>query len=229
MVRLVHPGCRAARRLVWTGAVLSLVLTATPARGQANAPSPEGGEELVERTLAIVGGAVVTQSDVSLALALGFVEGEAAATPAATLAALVDRWLMLHEVARFAPTEPATAALDARLAEVSARLGDQAALTRRLAEAGRAPAYLAAWVRDDLRIAAYLDQRFASAGAPAESDVTSYAEARAAEFAEAGITGAAALATARGRLVEERRRELIADWLADLRRRTSVVTFPAPR
>ena len=183
---------------------------------------------MLERTLAIVGGAVVTQSDVSLALALGLVEGPAAATPESALSALVDRWLMLHEVARFAPTEPAAAAVEARLAALRARAGDAETVTRRLSEAGRAASYLTAWVRDDLRIAAYLEQRFASTGAPSEPDVTAYTQRQAAALEAAGLTGDAALAAARARLVQERRRELIADWLADLRRRTSVVTF-APR
>ena len=227
--------CRAAAVVrVAGGAVVLLLGAVSPGFAQASsgplAPGrlgAPGAEELLERTLAIVGGAVVTQSDVALAQALGLVEGAAAATPEAALAALVDRWLMLHEVARFAPTEPATAVVAARLASAQARLGDADAVTRRLAEAGRGPSYLAAWVRDDLRIAAYLEQRFASAGAPADSDVTAYAASHAAEFAAAGITGDQALATARERLVQERRRELIADWLVDLRRRTPVVTFTA--
>ena len=216
----------AAVVLVLAGARLALADTWTAVHDQARAPAP-AAEALLERTLAIVGGAVVTQSDVALTQALGLVEGSAASTPEATLAALVDRWLMLHEVARFAPAEPTTAAVEARLAVVQARMGDAAAVARRLAEGGRGPSYLAAWVRDDLRIAAYLEQRFASAGAPAESDVTAYAEAHAAELAAAGITGAAVLTTARERLVQDRRRELIADWLVDLRRRTPVVTFTA--
>ncbi len=183
---------------------------------------------MIERTLAIVGGAVVTQSDVTLAVALGLVDVAADATPATALSALVDRWLMLHEVARFAPAEPTAAAVEARLAVVQARLGDAAAVTRRLADAGRGPSYLAAWVRDDLRIAAYLEQRFASTGAPADADVVRYAETHAAGLAQEGLSGADALTAARNRLAQERRRELIADWLVDLRRRTSVVTFPLP-
>jgi len=209
--------------------VADLALGGTAARGQTPMPmAPRPGEALIERTLAIVDGALVTQSDVSLALALGLVDGPAAATPEAALTALVDRWLMLHEVARFAPAEPAAAAIEARLSALAARVGDAATLTQRLADAGRGASYLASWVRDDLRIAAYLDQRFASAGAPAEADVVAYAQAHAAEFERAGITGDGTLATARARLVQDRRRALIADWLADLRRRTSVVTF-APR
>jgi len=211
-------------------AVAGLVLAGTlsPLPAQTRAASPAGAETLIERTLAIVGGAVVTQSDVALAVALGLVDAAADATPATALAALVDRWLMLHEVARFAPPEPAAAAVEARLAVVQARLGDPAAVSRRLADAGRGPSYLAVWVRDDLRIAAYLEQRFASAGAPADADVARYAELHAAALAQDGLSGADALAAARSRLARERRRELIADWLADLRRRTSIVTFPLP-
>ncbi|MBP7779099.1 MAG: hypothetical protein KA371_18430 [Acidobacteria bacterium] len=190
------------------------------------APSRSGGL-LLERTLAIVGGAIVTQSDVTLALSLGLLEGAAAATPETALAALVDRWLILHEVSRFAPAEPPAAVVEARLATVRARLGDAAAVSRQLTEAGRPLSFLAAWVRDDLRIATYLEQRFASAGAPAESDVAAYVRAHATEFEQAGLAGVEAASAARARLAQERRRDLIADWLVDLRRRTSVVTFPS--
>lgn len=220
----------AVPRLVLATTVAALLLAAPDARAQANQPAAAArGGELLERTLAIVGGAVVTQSDVSLVVALDLLEAPAAATPESSLAALIDRWLMLHEVARFAPAEPAAAAVEARLAAVRARAGDPALVTRRLSEAGRDASYLTAWVRDDLRIAAYLDQRFASTGTPSELDVTAYAERLAAELDAAGLTGDQALAAARTRLIQERRRELIADWLADLRRRTSVVTFtPRP-
>ena len=218
------------RRVLLGLVVLALLRHGPAAQAQtAGRPvAPGGTEELLERTLAIVGGAVVTQSDVALALALGLVEGPAAASAESALAALVDRWLMLHEVARFTPAEPAAAVVEARLAALRARAGDAETVARRLSEAGRAASYLAAWVRDDLRIAAYLDQRFASTGTPSEPDVTAYAQRQAAELAAAGFTGDAALSAARARLLQERRRELIADWLADLRRRTSVVTF-APR
>lgn len=198
---------------------------AGPSAQERTVPEP-AGVTLLERTRAIVGGEVVTDSDVTLAMALGLIEGPAAATPESALAALVDRWLMLHEVARFAPPEPTPAAVAAQLAAVRARTGETAAIASRLAEAGRTPAFLEAWARDDLRLAAYLEQRFASAGAPAESDVAAYVQTHADELAQAGLTGADAASAARTRLVQERRRDLIADWLADLRRRTSVVTFP---
>jgi len=220
------PGGMAVVLQTLGGLVLAGTLSPLPAQTRAATPAP--ADTLIERTLAIVGGAVVTQSDVALAVALGLVDAAADATPATALSALIDRWLMLHEVARFAPAEPTAAAVEARLAVVQARLGDPAAVTRRLADAGRGPSYLAAWVRDDLRIAAYLEQRFASTGAPADADVARYAELHAAALAQEGLSGAEALTAARRRLAQERRRELIADWLADLRRRTSVVTFAPP-
>lgn len=223
---MVSPAGVAVALQTVAGLVLAGTLSPLPAQTRAATPAP--ADTLIERTLAIVGGAVVTQSDVALAVALGLVDEAATATPATALSALVDRWLMLHEVARFAPAEPTAAAVEARLAVVEARLGDPAAVTRRLADAGRGPAHLAAWVRDDLRIAAYLEQRFASTGAPADADVARYAEMHAAGLAQEGLSGAEALTAARSRLAQERRSELIADWLADLRRRTSVVTFALP-
>lgn len=223
MTRSPSVGNRAAVAAGLTALLTSLAAMPVIAQARLDAPA---AEVLLERTLVIVGGAVVTQSDVTLARTLGLLDGATPASPDATLAALVDRWLMLHEVARFAPAEPSAVAIEARLTAIRARAGDDAALTRVLTASGREPSYLATWVRDDLRIAAYLEQRFASTGVPTEADVTAYASQHATALAAAGVTGDALLTTARTRLLEERRRDLIADWLTDLRRRTPVVTFP---
>ncbi|MGD9902477.1 MAG: hypothetical protein AB7U83_03320 [Vicinamibacterales bacterium] len=206
------------RRCTGAGLVL-LVLAGSVA-------SATGQELLVDRTVAIVGGAVITRSDVLTALALGLVEAAGPEAERDAAARLVDRWLILHEVARFAPPEPPPAAIDARLAAIAAHAGSPAVLAATLARGGFTPARLAAWVRDDLRIAAYLDQRFATAGMASATDVAAYAENHAADLAAAGIPPADRLAVARDRLQAERRRELVADWLADLRRRTPVVEIP---
>jgi hypothetical protein len=181
-----------------------------------------GQELLVERTVAVVGGAAITLSDVRTALALELVDGD----EREGAARLVERWLILHEVSRFAPPEPAPAEIDARVAAVRARAGSPAALDAILARGGFTVGRLAAWVRDDLRIAAYLDQRFVTAGTASEADVAEYAAAHAAELDAAGVTAADRLRVARERLQAERRRELITDWLAELRRRTPVVEIP---
>ena len=82
------------------------------------------------------------------------------------------------------------------------------------------------WVRDDLRIQAYLAQRFAAAGVPTEQEVSLAYTARRAEFDKAGTTFEEATPVLREQLSAARRRELIADWVADLRRRTDVVLLP---
>ena len=180
-------------------------------------------ELLVERTVAIVGGAAITLSDVRTALALGLVETSGADAEREAITRLVDRALILQEVSRFAPAEPPSTAVDAQLAALTTRAGSRQALDAILARGGFSAGRLAAWVRDDLRIAAYLDQRFASAGTPGEAEVADYARAHAADLAAAGVAADQTIRVARERLQDERRRELIADWLAELRRRTPVV------
>jgi hypothetical protein len=138
--------------------------------------------ELVDRTLAIVAGRTVTLSDARTALALGLVEG--AAVDAEVVQRLVDRELMLREVERYDPPEPTAERIDQRLAAARAVAGGEDGLARVLRDGGFAERRLRAWIRDDLRVEAYLQQRFA---------------------------------------MDDRRQDLIADWLSDLRRRTPVI------
>lgn len=208
-----------ARR--WAAAGLAVLALAASAAAQER---PRG--ELLDRTLAIVGGAVVMQSDARFAESLGLLDGGVVPAAPDVATRLVDRWLMLHEVARFSPAEPATPAVAARLDALRLRLGSAAVMDAALARSGRGADDLEAWIRDDLRIGAYLDQRFASAGAPADADVAAWIASHAEELAQTGASGADAARVARERLVQARRADLITDWLADLRRRVEVVTFP---
>lgn len=205
--------------------VLALAFAAGAPAAPAQIVPPPAGEILIERTVAIVGGLVVTQSDVDLAVTLALLAPDAAAAPGGASGAVIDRALMLHEVARFSPPDPDPAAVEARLSGVRVRAGGDAALAAVLTRAGFTPARLAAWVRDDLRITAYLEQRFAAAGAPVDADVAAYIEDHRADLARDGVSAEAMPTVARARLVAERRRDLISDWLADLRRRTDVVEF----
>jgi hypothetical protein len=211
------PHRRGSAYLVVLGAIVAVCSASVEARQT----------ELVERTLAIVGGAVVTQSDVRTAQALALVEGPPD-DDAATLARFIERWLVLHEVARFAPPEPSDTAVEAGLAAIRARAGSPDSLAAILARGGYSEHQLRSWVRDDLRIAAYLDQRFAAAGAPTDADVAGYVRAPPEEVAAAGVSAEQSARAARARLVDERRRELVADWLLDLRRRTAVVVVGGP-
>ncbi len=180
-------------------------------------------QELLDRTLAIVGGQPITLSDARAVVALGLIEAERAPDPAAIALQLIDRELVLREVQRYAPAAPAESAVDARLDEIRKRFADAAALARVLDMHGFTEDRVKAWIRDDLRTTAYLAQRFASASTPSDQEIAAaYARAKG-EFDRQGLTFERAVPIVRDRLIASRRRELIADWVADLRRRTDVV------
>jgi hypothetical protein len=180
--------------------------------------------ELIERTLAIVGGQPITLSDARAAIALGLVEAEGTADPGPGVTArLIDRELILREVQRYAPPAPGDAAVDARLDEIRKRYPSAAAFDRVLDVHGFTLERLRAWVRDDLRTQAYLAQRFASASTPSDAEIASAYGRQRAEFDRKGMTFEQAIPLVRDQLVASRRRELVTDWLSDLRRRTDVV------
>jgi hypothetical protein len=180
--------------------------------------------ELIERTLAIVGGQAVTLSDVRTALALNLIESPPAADALdAATERLVQRTLVLREVERYAPPEPPETLVDERIGQLRGRFSSADQFARALAAGGFTDARLRAWVRDDLRIAAYLNQRFAAVGSPSEEDVSAFYTARRAEFERQQVTFEQAAPGIRERLSNDRRAQLIADWIDDLRRRTTVV------
>ena len=178
--------------------------------------------DLIERTLAIVGTQVITLSDARAAIRLGLVAADRSADPVSVTQLLVDRELILREVQRYAPPAPSESAVGARLEEIG-RLLPPSELARALEDNGFTDARLRAWLRDDLRSVAYLAQRFASASTPTETEVSSAFAQQRAEFERASATFEQAAPIIRDRLVTLRRRELIADWVSDLRRRTDVV------
>jgi hypothetical protein len=187
---------------------------------------PEPGtrqEILLDRTLAIVYGEVITLADARAAMALGLVESGGSDELRRSADRLIERALVLREVERFTPTEPALEAVEARLGVVQARAGTPADLAALLAQSGLTEARLRAWIRNDLRIQSYLDQRFAAAGVPSEQEVQAYYAEHRAEFDKGGVPFAEAVPLVRERLAAERRSELIDDWIGDLRRRAQVI------
>lgn len=180
--------------------------------------------ELIERTVAIVAGQVITLSDVRTALALNLVRTQQAPRDeAAAITALINRLLMLREVQRYAPAEPAAAEIEQQFAAVRSRFAAPDAFARALEAGGFSEARLRAWIRDDLRLASYLSQRFAAVGVPTDDEVSSYYSVHRDEFERDRLTFAQAAPVIRQRLADERRAGLIADWIEDLRRRTPVV------
>lgn len=158
----------------------------TPARisgaADSSAVQPRAAGELIDRTMAIVAGEAVTLTDVRTALALGLVEAHD--VDGAT-ERLIERMLILREVERYAPPEPERAEIEARVQDIASRFASREDFERVLDSGGFTRGRLEAWIRDDLRIAAYIAQRFASAGVASEA--------------------------------------LIRDWIAELRRRATVV------
>jgi hypothetical protein len=176
--------------------------------------------QLLDRTLALVDGQPITLSDVRAAIALGLID-DAKAPTADVTAKLVDRELILREVQRYAPPAPEDSVVEERMDLIRQRVAGP--LASALAPYGFTEARLRAWVRDDLRTQAYLAQRFASASVPSDAEVAAAYTRQRARFDKEGLTFEQAAPIVREALVEARRRELVVDWLADLRRRTDVV------
>lgn len=117
--------------------------------------------EIIERLLAVVQGVVITQSDATAAADLGLVPTGPTADPlGAVLAKLIDRQIVLSEVERYAPAEPSVEDIDRRLHVVQARFGSADEYTAALNRSGLDQARLRQRLRDELRIEAYLAQRF---------------------------------------------------------------------
>ena len=171
--------------------------------------SVSASAEINDRVLAILPGQIVTLSDVEAALDLGLVEAPAGADRiAGGLSALINRMLMLNEVRRVAPAEPTPAAIDARVSRIRERLGAPADVARVLSARGLNDTVVRLFAADDLRLAAYLDERFSSAAQPTDDEIRQAGE------------------SARQRLTDERRRTLVEAWTAELRRRADVTVLP---
>ena len=118
-------------------------------------------DDVIDRILAVAVGEVITLSDVRAALALGRVQAGNAADPSrVALTQLIDRALLLAEVNRFAPPEPSALTIDSALDSVVARFPTAEAFDATLDRLGVDRAFVRELLRDDLRIRAYLDQRF---------------------------------------------------------------------
>jgi hypothetical protein len=188
------------------------------------------GADVIDRVLATVQGRVITLSDVRIVKTLGLVAVPTGADPdKVTLNALIDRLLVLEEVERYAPPEPDSAAVDQRQETVRARFPSAADYTHTLERLGTSAVFVAQWVRNDLRIASYLDQRFAGAAEPNDEELENYRRQHAAEFARSGqqVDEAQLLTEARTRVTAERRQALVKEWIEGLRARSDVsVTRP---
>lgn len=177
-------------------------------------PALAAGQPLpVDRLVAVVEQRALTASDLRLAIRLGSIPGNAA-NDAALVEQLVTRELIRAEAERFAVVEPTAAEIDARLTLLAG--GRQvAAWLDELASLGASPDRIRRMVADDLRIVAYVEQRFTTAAQPTDAEAAARATA-------GGSTTPEDVAAARHALVAERRQVLIDDWVTGLRRRAAV-------
>jgi len=193
--------------------------------------APVASAEVIDRILAVVGGQIVTLSDVHAALRFGLVPADVSADPVnAALQRLIDRRLMLAEVERYAPPEPAPADIDKGVAAVRAKFKDELAFATALNQSAMSPEQLRLFVRDSLRFESYLQQRFASTAQPSEDDLVRYYREHPQEFSAGGALRPFddVREQVRARALEDRRDGFIRDWVAGLRRRASIVVLYLP-
>jgi hypothetical protein len=119
--------------------------------------------EVIDRVLGVAAGELITLSDVRGAIALGLIDADGAADPVrGALSRLIERALMIDEVNRYAPPEPLAGAVDARVAALRSRFPDDAAFDEAMRRSGFDTRRFRDAVRENLRIQAYLTQRFAT-------------------------------------------------------------------
>jgi hypothetical protein len=196
---------------------VAVLLLAGTTRGAA-------ADEIIDRVLAVAAGDLITQSDVIAARELGLIAVGVTPDPAREiLSRLIDRSLMLAEVDRYAPPEPSADAVDREVQTVRSRFATSQAFDSALARAGMDEKYLRATLRQDLRIRAYLDQRF-TIPPPSDDEIGAYYREHLQAFTQNGQ--AAPFEQVRDEVarvvINERRQALVSDWIAGLRRRAPV-------
>lgn len=189
-------------------------------------PLSFSAQQLLDRVVARVNNVAITLSDVNAAIAMGIVEAAGGDRQAVATERLIDRQLVLAEVARFAPPEPDMAAIDREVTAMQARAG--ARLDEVMKQTGLDQPRLRDIARDTLRIQAYLNQRFGVTVQVSDDEVSRYYQAHQQEFTRDGavIPFAEAEPAARQRAAIARRDATIAQWMSDLRERAGVARAP---
>jgi hypothetical protein len=193
-----------------TRLLIAIALSAAPLSAQ-----------LLDQIVARVNGSAITQTDINAAVGLGVIEA------ATAVQQMVDRQLMIVEVARFPPDSPTEAAIDALVARMKAHAGAgyDALLTRNGVDERR----VRDMARDTLRIEAYVDQRFGSSAQASAQDARDYYERNREQFTRNGVLAPfeSVEAAARQGASAERRTAAVGQWLQGLRTRGDVV-IPRP-
>lgn len=185
--------------------------------------------QLLDRVAARVGTHVITWTDVLAARGLGLLDVPPGPEhDREAIERTIDRQLMLAEVSRFPPAESSVASIDAQVTALRQQAG--AGLPSLMAATGLDDRRLRTIARDELRIQAYLDQRFGLAVQVTDEEVRQFYEANRQQFArDGGVPPFESIeGLVRQRAAAERRGVVVGRWLQDLRARTEVVVPGAP-
>jgi hypothetical protein len=213
---------RAAAALAKAGLLLAAVTcwSASPASAQ-----------IIDRVLAVVDGQIITLSDARTVLAFGLIPADVSGDPVrSAMQRLIDRRLMLAEVERYAAPEPLPAAVDQAWNAVQGRFPDALAFEIALNQSPLSRDELHRFVRDTVRIDAYIAQRFASAVQVAEDDVVTYYREHPAEFTAGGrLRPYEEVRDAIGTALMHRQRDtFVRQWVDGLRRRAALQVVYLP-
>jgi len=183
--------------------------------------------QLLDRVVARVGGAAITQTDVDAAVGLGVIEADGAGGASATQQ-MIDRRILLAEVARFPPADPPDSAIAELTATMKARAG--AGYDALLKRTGLDDQRVGELARDTLRIQAYIDQRFGTSAQASAQEAREYYDTHRDEFTRNGALAPfeSVEAAARQAASATRRRAAVAQWLQGLRARSDVVVTSRP-
>ena len=113
-------------------------------------------QQQLDRVVARIGTAALTQTDVDAAVAFGVIDRQAGDP----VKQMIERRLIIGEVNRFPPPEPAEMAINELVATMKATAGAQA--TAVMKRTGVDDKRLAEFARETLRMQAYVAQRFGS-------------------------------------------------------------------
>jgi hypothetical protein len=132
--------------------------------------SASAQQTLLDRILARVDSTLITLSDVRAAVGLGLVEPTPGQDPdRGALVPLIERQVLLAEVARFPAPEPTDTAIDELFEAMRARVG--ARLPALMQSTGLDEPRIRAMARDTLRMQAYVKQRFGAAATLTDAEV----------------------------------------------------------
>lgn len=171
-----RPGGPAAPLLAAVLAAVCLQLCPGPAAAQNGAAG--GGEELVDRIVAVVDEDPILASELEEVIGLGLAEPRAGETAeqlrGRVLEALVDERLRFHEVDRFGFEQVPVAVIEQRLAEIRSRFGSEAAFRARLAQLETTPDELRQLVARQLMVLTYVDERLGARVFVSLDDIRAY-------------------------------------------------------